>query len=310
MVGLVQLNPKRIDRFRIENLVIEIGFGNGVYISNLAKLFPDKNFLGIEVSGESIKKLVKRIRKENLKNVYCVKMDAYWFFYLFLDDNSVDQIYINFPDPWPKKRHAERRLTKIENLYLFSKKLKPNGFIQFKTDDLDLFNYTIENAKALDCFKIEKLDNFEDVVRTKYEMRWILMGRNIQVLRLYKIKEPDSKLELKGIRRIESMECFKGRRFDVFRLENKVFNIGENLVVKFAKVYERDDGWVIETLLSESGYVHYFFTNIKKSDDGYLISISQFSEVLKTEGLLKFLKWLASLDMNEFNYETHENISQ
>ncbi|MEO0225312.1 MAG: tRNA (guanosine(46)-N7)-methyltransferase TrmB [candidate division WOR-3 bacterium] len=125
-----EINPFRIDSIDLENLVIEIGFGNGIYISNLAKLNPNKNFLGIEISGESVKKLSKIIKKEHLENVYIIKMDAYWVFYLFLKDNEVLEIYMNFPDPWPKKKHAQRRLTTIENLYLFTRKLKEGGFIQ------------------------------------------------------------------------------------------------------------------------------------------------------------------------------------
>ncbi len=297
MKSLIQeINPRRIDKFKLDNLVIEIGFGNGIYITNLAKLFPNKNFLGIEISGESIKKLLKRIEKENLKNVYCVKMDAYWFFYLFLDNNSVDEIYINFPDPWPKKRHIERRLTKLENLYLFSKKLKLDGFIQIKTDDLNFYNYSLENAKILNCFKIEELKGFEDIVRTKYETKWLLMNKQIYKVRLYKIKEIDIDIKLKEIRRIKDMAHVKIDKFiDVSKLEEKVFKIDEGLVVKFSKSYHRDDGWIIETLLSENNYVHYFFTSFRKKEHEIIISISPFSEVLKTEGILKFLKWLSLL---------------
>ncbi len=289
-----ELNPKRIDKFKLDNLVIEIGFGNGIYITSLAKLFPNKNFLGIEISGESIKKLSKRIKNENLKNVYCVKMDAYWFFYLFLHDNSVDEIYINFPDPWPKKRHIERRITRLENLYLFSKKLKLGGFIQIKTDDLDFYNYTLENAKVLNSFNIKELKNFEDIVRTKYETKWLLMGKEIYVIRLYKVKDAEINIKLKGIRRVKDMAHVKMSRFiDVSKLEDKVFRIDQGLVVKFSKSYHREDGWIIETLLSENDYVHYFFTSFRRKGNEIIVSISPFSEVLKTEGILKFLNWIS-----------------
>ncbi|MEO0144774.1 MAG: tRNA (guanosine(46)-N7)-methyltransferase TrmB [candidate division WOR-3 bacterium] len=294
MSSIIQeINPRRIEKITLNNLVVEIGFGNGIYISTLAKKFPEKNFLGIEISGESIKKLVKIIKRENLKNVYCIKLDAYWTFYLFLEDNSIEEVYINFPDPWPKKRHIERRLTTLENLYIFSKKLKTNGFIQIKTDDLNFYNYTLENANLLNCFEIFEYKNFVDIVQTKYEKKWLEKGKDIYTLRLFKIKEPEINVKLKEIRRIKDMAHIKTKKFiNVKELENKVFKINENLVVKFFKSYSREDEWLIETLLSENDYIHYFFTSIRKKDEDYVISISSFSEVLKTEGILEFLKWL------------------
>jgi len=291
-----EINPKRIKYIELDNLVVEIGFGNGIYITSLAKLYPEKNFLGIEISGESIKKLMKIIKKENLKNVYCIKLSAYWVFYLFLKDNSVYEIYINFPDPWPKKRHQKRRLTTIENLYIFTKKLKMNGFIQIKTDDLNFYNFTIENARILNCFEIYEYKNFKDVVITKYEKKWIEMGREIFTLKLIKKAEPEIEVNLKEIRRLDDMPSLKINKFiDFKKLENKTFKIDENIVVKFFKSFERENEWLIETLLSENGYTHYFFTYLRKVNESYIISISNFSEVLKTEGIIKFLKELENL---------------
>lgn len=297
MSNIIQeINPKRIEKIKFDNLVIEIGFGNGVYISSLAKKFPQKNFLGIEISGESIKKLVKIVKKENLKNVYCIKMEAYWAFYLFLEDNSVEEIYINFPDPWPKKRHKDRRITNIQNLYVFAKKLKLNGFIQLKTDDLNFYNYTIENASTLNCFEIIEYKNSFDIVQTKYEKKWIEKGKKIYTLRLIKIGELNFEVKLKEIRRVNDMAHIKVKNIvDLKSLENKTFKINDNLVVKFFKLYSRDNENLIETLLSESGYIHYFFTYIRKKDDEYVISVSNFSEILKTEGILNFLKWFKEI---------------
>ncbi len=289
-----EINPFRIDSIDLENLVIEIGFGNGIYISNLAKLNPNKNFLGIEISGESVKKLSKIIKKEHLENVYIIKMDAYWVFYLFLKDNEVLEIYMNFPDPWPKKKHAQRRLTTIENLYLFTRKLKEGGFIQIKTDDLKFYNFTIENAKMLNCFEIYIYENFKDIVETKYEKKWIEQNKTIWTIKLIKINEPKIQVNLKEIRRIEQMPSFKTNFIDFRTLENQVFKIEENLIVKFFRSFQRDDEWLIETLLSENGYVHYFFTSLRKKGSYYVLSVSNFSEVIKTEGIKKFLENLSS----------------
>jgi tRNA (guanine-N7-)-methyltransferase len=291
--SIQEINPFRINSIDLENLVVEIGFGNGIYISNLAKLNPNKNFLGIEISGESVKKLSKIIKKEHLKNVYIIKMDAYWVFYLFLKDNKVLEIYINFPDPWPKKKHAHKRLTTIENLYLFTKKLKIGGFIQIKTDDLKFYNFTIENAKILNCFEIHIYENFKDIIQTKYEKKWIEQNKTIWTIKLIKKEEPQIQVCLKEIRRIFEMPKIKTDFIDFRMLENKIMKIDENLVVKFFKSFQRDDEWLIETLLSENNYVHYFFTSLRKKDGYYILSISNFSEVIITEGIKKFLEFLS-----------------
>ncbi len=79
-------------------------------------------------------------------------------------------------------------------------------------------------------------------------------------------------------------------------LENKIMKIDENLIVKFFKSFQRDDEWLIETLLSENNYVHYFFTSLRKKDSYYILSISNFSEVIITEGIKKFLEFLSKVD--------------
>ncbi|MEO0203195.1 MAG: tRNA (guanine-N7)-methyltransferase, partial [candidate division WOR-3 bacterium] len=200
------------------------------------------------------------------------------------------------PDPWPKKRHKDRRITNIQNLYVFAKKLKLNGFIQLKTDDLNFYNYTIENASTLNCFEIIEYKNSFDIVQTKYEKKWIEKGKKIYTLRLIKIGELNFEVKLKEIRRVNDMAHIKVKNIvDLKSLENKTFKINDNLVVKFFKLYSRDNENLIETLLSESGYIHYFFTYIRKKDDEYVISVSNFSEILKTEGILNFLKWFKEI---------------
>jgi tRNA (guanine-N7-)-methyltransferase len=101
-------------------------------------------------------------------------------------------------------------------------------------------------------------------------------------------------VNLKEIRRIEQMPSFKTNFIDFRTLENQVFKIEENLIVKFFRSFQRDDEWLIETLLSENGYVHYFFTSLRKKGSYYVLSVSNFSEVIKTEGIKKFLENLSS----------------
>lgn len=302
-----QINPKRLDKITAD--IIEIGFGNGDYTVYLSKKFKDKKILGIEISGESINKLSKKIKKENIKNLFYIKLPAIIAFQLFIEDNSVEAIFINFPDPWPKKRHHKRRITTAEHLLLFAKKLKKEGFIQLKTDHPDFLDFSIQEAEKLNCFEIIQLENPEESIKTKYEKKWLQQEKKIFIVRFIKKSEPNelTSLTIPKIKKVNYMPKLKIKDFvDFTELEGRTFKIEPNLVVKFFRSFERkNEEWLIETLLVEDNYTHYFFTYLKKlPDNSFVLSVSDFSEVIKTEGVVKFIKWLS--DIKEKNKEENK----
>lgn len=126
-------------------LYIEIGMGKGKFITTLAGLHPDINFIGIEKYSSV---LVRGIKKESellLPNLRFIRMDAEDINNVFAE-GEVDRIYLNFSDPWPKDRHAKRRLTSRQFLARYDKMLVPDGKICFKTDNVPLFDFSIEEA--------------------------------------------------------------------------------------------------------------------------------------------------------------------
>lgn len=293
-----QINPKRLDN--IDADIIEIGFGNGEYAVYLSKKFKEKKILGIEISGESVNKLSKKIKKENIKNILYIRLPAIITFELFLEDNSVEAIFINFPDPWPKKRHYRRRITTAEHLFIFAKKLKKEGFIQLKTDHMDFLDFSIQEAEKLKCFEIIQMENPEESIQTKYEKKWLEQGKKIFTVRFIKKSEPNemTSLTIPKIKKVNYMPKLKIKDFIDFKeLEGKTFKIEPNLVAKFFRSFERkNEEWLIETILVEDNYTHYFFTYLKKlSDDSFVLSVSNFSEVIKTEGVVKFVEWLSNI---------------
>jgi tRNA (guanine-N7-)-methyltransferase len=303
-----QINPKRVDKIKAD--IIEIGFGNGEYTVYLSKKFKDKKILGIEISGESANKLSKKIKKENIKNVLYIKLPAIIAFELFLEDNSVEAIFINFPDPWPKKRHQERRITTAEHLFLFAKKLKKEGFIQLKTDHSDFLDFSIQEAEKLKCFEIFLIENPKESTQTKYEKKWLEQGKKIFTVRFIKKSEPNelTSTSIPKIKKVNYMPKLKINEFlDFSELEGKTFKIEPNLVAKFFRAFQRkNEEWLIETLLVEDNYTHYFFTYLKKlPNDSFVLSVSNFSEVIKTEGVVKFIKWLSNI--KEKNKEENKN---
>ncbi|MFQ5444385.1 MAG: tRNA (guanosine(46)-N7)-methyltransferase TrmB, partial [Nitrospinales bacterium] len=115
-------------------LKIDIGFGGGSFLLEMAIREPECNFVGLDMYHKGIRKIVTRIDKLMIQNIRIVYGDAREKFPVIFKDGELSSIYINFPDPWPKKRHSKRRLIKPAFVHLLSNKLKQGGKIHVATD--------------------------------------------------------------------------------------------------------------------------------------------------------------------------------
>ena len=166
-------------------IYIEIGMGKGNFILEKAKKFKNINFIGIEKEDSVLCRAVEK--EEDIKNLRFVKFDANDIEKLFYKE--IDRIYLNFSDPWPKKRHEKRRLTSINFLKKYDKIFKGYNEIFFKTDNKDLFSYSIEaltnygyNLKNVDL----NLEKSNDNIETEYETKFRNQGVSINRLEAYK----------------------------------------------------------------------------------------------------------------------------
>ncbi|HLR76413.1 MAG TPA: tRNA (guanosine(46)-N7)-methyltransferase TrmB [Balneolaceae bacterium] len=136
------------DIFKNKNpITLELGCGKARTTTSLAKDYPERNFVGIDIKGARIWKGAKRADKEGLANVrflrtYIGNLDEYFA------ENEVAEIWITFPDPWPRSGDRSKRLTSPRFLSIYKKILKPEAVIHFKTDNDDLFEYTLKTAAA------------------------------------------------------------------------------------------------------------------------------------------------------------------
>ena len=166
---------------------LEVGMGKGRFLMDMAKLHPEINYIGIEkYSSVLIRALEKTDALETLpENLRFVRMDAENICNMFAE-HEVDRIYLNFSDPWPKDRHAKRRLTSTTYLGRYDKILKPEGHVEFKTDNKDLFQFSLEQVEPagwhLDAFTWD-LHHDETLnqgnVMTEYEQKFSSMGNPI-----------------------------------------------------------------------------------------------------------------------------------
>lgn len=167
---------------------IEIGMGKGQFIMKLAKEHPDINYIGIERYSSVLLRALQKMEIEPLPNIRFLCMDASIITEVF-DKEEVAKIYLNFSDPWPKERHAKRRLTSRQFFERYDKILAGNGVVEFKTDNDDLFAFSIEEvAEAGWTLDAHTFDLHHDPVlnegnvMTEYEEKFSSLGHPIHKL--------------------------------------------------------------------------------------------------------------------------------
>lgn len=182
--------PKNL--FQNDNPVrIEIGCGKGDFIVGTALQHPEWNFIAVERISDVIVTAAEKVKESGLCNIRLCCCDASDLGEN-LNDGTVDGIYLNFSDPWPKSKHYKRRLTYRAFLEMYKKLLKKEGGICFKTDNRGLFDFSLEEFEAADL-RVEKVtydlhnsEYMEGNVMTEYERRFSEMGTPINRAEAYK----------------------------------------------------------------------------------------------------------------------------
>ena len=166
-------------------LHIEIGMGKGRFLMDMATAHPDINYIGIEKYSSVLLRAVQKMEERTLSNLKFILMDAAEIESVF-DKEEVDRIYLNFSDPWPKDRHAKRRLPSRQFLAKFNQILKKDGVIEFKTDNRLLFDFAVEEVEPAG-WHIEQLTydlHHDDImgqgnIMTEYEEKFSSLGNPI-----------------------------------------------------------------------------------------------------------------------------------
>lgn len=163
-------------------IYLEIGTGKGQFIMNNAIKYPGINFIGCEISDSVIYKAAKKISDKEIKNLFLINVDALKLNEIF-EKSEVEKIFLNFSDPWPKSRHEKRRLTSETFLNVYKQILIDNGFVEFKTDNRKLFEYSIMKFNELKHEILElSLDlhsDNTDIITTEYEDKFTSLGQVI-----------------------------------------------------------------------------------------------------------------------------------
>lgn len=135
-------------------VAIEIGFGKGGFLLSIAVQQPMVNFIGIESSRKYYRKGSRKVQRAKLCNIKLVWGEAYHFLKRYVPDNSLQNLYINFPDPWPKRRHAKRRLLKPEFVTMLARKLETRGQVEIVTDVEEYSTQMQEVFRPYECYEM------------------------------------------------------------------------------------------------------------------------------------------------------------
>ena len=165
---------------------IEVGSGKGAFITGMAQQNPDINYIGIDIQLSVLSYALDKVLASGAGNVKLLRVDGSALTNYF-EDGEVDMMYLNFSDPWPKARHARRRLTSNEFFKLYDQILTADGTVEFKTDNRPLFDFSVEELETSELFVLNQLsyDLHNDStmnqgnIMTEYEAKFSSMGNPI-----------------------------------------------------------------------------------------------------------------------------------
>lgn len=187
-----QMKGKWAEVFQNDHPIhIEVGMGKGQFIIEMARRNPEVNYIGIEKYSSVLVRAVEKLEDFEQDNLRLIGMDAENIEEVF-DKDEVDRIYLNFSDPWPKDRHAKRRLTSTRFLERYDNILTPEGRVMFKTDNKDLFDFSLEQVEEAGwilenhTYDLHHSEYNEGNVMTEYEEKFSAKGNPICRLVAYR----------------------------------------------------------------------------------------------------------------------------
>ncbi len=292
------IHPERFDEFPVDwndvfkrsaPIWVEIGFGNGEYLAEMAKKHPEVNFIGFELSITSFVKAQKKFWDMSLENIRLVMVDGRFGLRELFQDESVEKVIVNFPCPWSKKGYEDRRITTDDFIKTLSAVLISRGEFELITDDE---KYSLEvHEKLLNSRKFEVKSivvNPEREVQTRYERKWKSMGRNTYLVRAVKVRSSKVERLLKGKVMdvhvkipegdMKRLECLVGK---VFKSRGRVF-----VVKGFFRSIDGNSA-ILKMISSDSGFEQHYNVLVTRRDGGWIVKLDSTCQPYRTPAV----KW-------------------
>lgn len=232
----------------------EIGFGNGEFLVKKSELHPERNFFGIDYSVESFRRAKKTIEKTNSSGIKIVCLEAKAAFIVLVPEKSFSHIYLNFPDPWPKKKHYKNRLLDREFFTIAASCTKDKGKIIVATDDPFYRDFILEEMASVhlweSLFQKGWTNELSDHFSTKYENKWRSEGKEIFYMMFQKKNNPDINFRIKEykIPNKIGLSGFSPSKLEEIRGETIC---KKDSVSKLLKFKEQKEGFVLHVFLKD-----------------------------------------------------------
>jgi tRNA (guanine-N7-)-methyltransferase len=285
-------------------IVVEIGFGNGEYIEHMARTRPYVTVVGIEVSQWCITKTARRALAGGLRNVRLMLGDARYLLRYAFEPGCVSEAYMNFPCPWPKRKHAERRVARPQFVSLIRGRLRVGGSFTLATD-VEWYADKTKNVFAADsCFDAGPVEQNpgRDYV-TKYERKWREMGRDTFMTRATKIKDGPSDGpeevgdELEVSAKPEKPELNPGRAKDLGERLSPVIGEtirGERYIAIFRELFLSGDDCALVSVVSvDEGFEQHFYIKVVRTGSCARGKVDSIGHPYKTPGVRACLRHIA-----------------
>ncbi len=171
-------------------LEVDLGCGDGSFLVEMARHFPERRFLGVERLLGRVRKVSRKLQRAELENARVLRLESRYTVEWLFPGDSVSRLHLLCPDPWPKARHHRRRLLQPEFLAALARVLEPGGEFLFKTDSREYFEWALEQFQTCTSLVVE--DWPEEAFfypPTDFERQWLAEGRTMNRLRYRKIGE-------------------------------------------------------------------------------------------------------------------------
>jgi tRNA (guanine-N7-)-methyltransferase len=280
-------------------LALEIGFGNGAFLCDLARRHPDWNLLGAEIAAASISRGVRRARREGVDNLRLYCGNGRLILWDVLPEHSVRRLIVNFPDPWPKEKHEDRRLLQAEFFELATRRLEPGGELWLTTDHREYFDFALEQGESTGLVEARVEPAPAETLQTKYAEKWQSMDLAIHHVKFVPM----------GVSKHEFAPRVKETPVAHARLRGDLTQVGEfekeshefpgGHVILLDASRSLDGGRLtFEVMVEEADLRQALLVEARPSPSGIYVGLKHFGAPVQTKGVrlavVKVADWLAS----------------
>ncbi|RDI96311.1 methyltransferase domain-containing protein [Meiothermus sp. QL-1] len=271
--------------------VLEVGFGDGRFTAALARLHPQRRILGAEVSAASVARAIRRFRREGIANVVVYHGQATFALRNLVAPRSLKQVYVNFPDPWPKAKHQENRLLRREFFRRLSTRLAEGGELLLTTDHEAYWRFAQDEALASGLYTVETPPPPPHHLTTKYALKWKEQGRSFyHAVFRKKGEDPDPWPPLPRYPMPHALMSGKLPLLESFPKTVVRFEGGTAVLLEAARALP--EGYYFLTHLDEEDLVQDVLLEARPSAHGLYVGLARFGAPLATPGVKAAVAWL------------------